>query len=171
MSNSETKHDAYISLGSNLGDRVQTLKQALAAIAALPGTNLVAVSSFYETEAVGGVADRDFINAACHISTGLSPQELMSALLRIEESLGRRRAEKWGNRTCDLDILVYDDLVSDDPFCRLPHPGLAERKFMITPLAEIAPGLIIPQIGKKAQDIERYLPNSYSIKRFFEKDT
>lgn len=162
--------DAYISLGSNLGDRIKTLKTALDMIAALPGTHLHKTSSWYETQAVGGVATQDFINGACHVSTTLSPNDLLGALLEIESKLGRVRHEKWGDRICDLDLMIYGNLVLETPALTLPHPGLADRMFMIAPLVEIAPDLVIPGKSVKIQDIALLLDDTHWIKRFSEKE-
>ena len=135
------KHRAYIGLGSSQGERRAILTRALDLIAALPDTALVAASSWYETEPEGGVAKEKFINGVCAVDTALPPKTLLAELHRIETRLGRVRTQKWGDRTCDLDLLLYDDLRSNDPECTLPHPQMYNREFVLTPLAEIAPEL------------------------------
>ncbi len=138
---------AFIGLGSNLGDRIATLLAALKMIGDLPGTTLVKVSPWYESEAVGGVAKGAFVNGVAQVETSIPANALMAKLLHIEKELGRVRFQKWGDRTCDLDLLIYGDLLSQDPDCTLPHPHITERRFVLEPLAEIAPDLVLP--GKK----------------------
>jgi 2-amino-4-hydroxy-6-hydroxymethyldihydropteridine diphosphokinase len=162
---------AYIGLGSNLGDRAATLKQALELLDRLPGTRLVESSNFYETEAVGGVATQAFLNGAACIETTLDPRELMKALLAVEAELGRVRGEKWGDRTCDLDLLLYGDITVDEPDLTVPHPEIANRKFVLVPLSQIAPDLVIPRKKKKIQDMVADLEDPHWIKRFSEKSS
>lgn len=130
---------AYIGLGSNLGNREERLCSALLAMRALG--HVTRISSFYETEPVGPVAQPDFLNAVAELQTVLPPEELLAALLRIEQQHGRDRAAAppKGPRTLDLDLLAYDDVVMDSTALTLPHPALAERAFVLVPLAEIAP--------------------------------
>ncbi|HUV96823.1 MAG TPA: 2-amino-4-hydroxy-6-hydroxymethyldihydropteridine diphosphokinase [Acidobacteriaceae bacterium] len=141
---------AYIALGSNLGDRERTLRSAIAALRQL-GT-VEATSSFYETAPVGIVEQPDFLNAVVALRTALSPQELMAALLRVEQQQGRDRSTSVpkGPRTLDLDLLSYGDVVMETPTLTLPHPSLAERRFVLVPLTEIAPQWRHPLSGKTA---------------------
>jgi 2-amino-4-hydroxy-6-hydroxymethyldihydropteridine diphosphokinase len=132
---------AYVALGSNLGDRRAHLDAALSALDALPGTRLDAVSAIYETAPVGPPGQQDYLNAVARLSTTLAPLALLDALLSIEQSRGRVRAERWGPRTLDLDLLVHGDAVLSDPRLTLPHPRLHERAFVLTPLADLAPDL------------------------------
>ena len=139
---------AYVGLGSNLGDREATLRQALAALGEVPGVRIVAVSSFRETDPVGFLDQPRFLNGAAAVETELSPQELLAALLEVERGLGRTRGpERYGPRTIDLDLLVYGDLALAEDGLELPHPRLHERRFALEPLAELAPGLEIPGKG------------------------
>jgi len=139
---------AYVGLGSNLGDREATLRQALAALGEVPGVRIVAVSSFRETDPVGFLDQPRFLNGAAAVETELSPQELLAALLEVERGLGRiRGGERYGPRTVDLDLLVYGDLALAEDGLELPHPRLHERRFALEPLAELAPGLEIPGKG------------------------
>lgn len=133
----------YLSLGSNLGDRAAYLHAALARIAALPGTRIRAVSSVIETPPWGKTDQPAFLNQAVAIATSLAPLPLLHALQAIEQALGRRRDAHWGPRTLDIDILVYDDVTCDTPELRLPHPFLTQRRFVLEPLAEIAPDLCV----------------------------
>ena len=144
---------AYIALGSNLGNREQHLLAAIAALRRLGDVG--AVSSFYETEAVGEVPQPDFLNAVVELTTHLEPEELLRALLQIEQEHGRDRsvAPPKGPRTLDLDLLSYGSRVMRTPSLTLPHPALAERRFVLEPLAEIAPQWRHPVDGKTAAQL------------------
>jgi 2-amino-4-hydroxy-6-hydroxymethyldihydropteridine diphosphokinase len=141
---------AYIALGSNLGDREQTLRSAVAALRQLGSVD--AVSSFYETAPIGITEQPDFLNAVIALRTTLPPQELLTALLHIEQRHGRDRGASLpkGPRTLDLDLLTYGDTLIETPMLTLPHPSLAERRFVLEPLAEIAPQWRHPVSGKSA---------------------
>ena len=140
---------AYLGLGTNLGDRRANLRRAADAIAATPGVCATRLSPIHETAPVGGPAGQgDYLNAAMEIQTTLSPRELLNALLRIERDLGRERRERWGPRVIDLDLLLYDDLTMDEPGLTLPHPRMHERRFVLDPLADLAPNLVHPVLGK-----------------------
>ena len=139
-----TKQPAYIGLGSNIRPRKTVLEQAIEKVAALPESALVKRSSWYETQAVGGVASGDFINGAVLLHTTLPPRTLLEHLNKIERDLGRIRYQKWSDRTCDLDLLAYGELTLDEPLLCLPHPRIVERAFVLAPLAEIAPNLVLP---------------------------
>ena len=137
---------AYIGLGSNLGDREATLREALDRLGAGEGIAVVAVSSFRETDPVGVLDQPRFLNAAAALETSLAPRELLERLLAVERALGRDRAqeERWGPRTLDLDLLLYGDEEVDEPGLTVPHPRLAERAFVLEPLLELDPGLRLP---------------------------
>jgi 2-amino-4-hydroxy-6-hydroxymethyldihydropteridine diphosphokinase len=144
---------AFVGLGANLGDPRAQLEAALAALAALPGVELLAVSSAYESDPVGPVSDQPpFLNAVAEAATELAAPALLAALHRIEDSLGRTRTVRFGPRTCDLDLLLYGDEVSDDPALLLPHPRLTERRFVLDPLFELAPMLVLPD-GRRLRDL------------------
>ena len=136
---------AYVGLGSNLGDREGTIR---AAIAALPG--VLAVSRLRETDPVGVTDQPTFVNGAVALETELSPRELLARLLAVERELGRERRERWGPRTIDLDLLLYDNETLDEPGLTVPHPQLHERRFALEPLAELDPELVIPGRGPVA---------------------
>jgi len=138
---------AYIALGSNLGDREAHIKHALAMLIETPKIQVRCISSFMENPAVGGPEDsHDFLNAAAELHTSLSPRDLMKRLLDIEKSMGRERRLKWEPRVIDLDLLLYGiSIVSTDDMI-VPHPLMHERKFVLQPLAEIAPNAIHPTL-------------------------
>src|SRR5688572_9857664 len=138
---------AFVGIGSNLGDREGHLRRALELLAAEEGIEIVAVSVLRETEPVGPVSQGHFLNGAAELTTELPPQELLERLLDVEQRLGRVRRERFGPRTIDLDLLVYGDEVIDEPGLTLPHPRLHERRFALEPLAELAPGLVLPGRG------------------------
>lgn len=141
---------AWIALGSNLGDSGALLDQALEQIAQLPGCRLLASSKRYRTAPIGGPEQPDYLNTACLIDTQLDPTELLHALQRIEQSAGRVRDERWGPRTLDLDIIAIDDLQSDDPALTLPHPRAHQRAFVLYPLADLNPHLVLA--GRSVQN-------------------
>lgn len=139
-------NDAYIALGSNLGDRESSIRGALDALDAHKDIDLVASSTIIETDPVGPPGQGPYLNAAACIRTAYSARRLLDTLLSIEQCHGRnRRAEqRWGPRTLDLDLLIYADQVIDEPGLCIPHPRLHEREFVLIPLAEIAPAIHVP---------------------------
>jgi 2-amino-4-hydroxy-6-hydroxymethyldihydropteridine diphosphokinase len=132
----------YIALGANLGDRAATLRAASARLGEV-GT-VEAVSPFLDTAPVGYTEQPRFLNAVARLRTDLAPRDLLDALLGIERALGRVRTTRWGPRTIDLDLLLYDDAVIDEPGLVVPHPRLHERRFALIPLAALAPDLAHP---------------------------
>lgn len=128
---------AYLSLGANLGDRLEQLTQALQRLGAEPETALVRVSGVYETEPQGKVDQPQFLNCAVCLETGLAPDQLLAATSRIEAELGRQRHERWGPRTIDIDILLYGAERLDEPELTIPHPRMQERAFVLIPLLEV----------------------------------
>jgi 2-amino-4-hydroxy-6-hydroxymethyldihydropteridine diphosphokinase len=128
---------AYVALGSNLGDRARYLATARAALARLPGSRVVAASEIEETEPLGGVAQPRYLNQMLKLETALTARDLLARLHDIERELGRTRGERWASRTIDLDLVRYDDITSDDPELRLPHPGLATRDFWQREVAQL----------------------------------
>jgi len=138
---------AFVGIGSNLGEREAYVRRALELLAAEEGIEVVAVSELRETEPVGPVEQRPFVNGAALLATELSPQDLLGRLLAIEQRLGRVRNERFGPRTIDLDLLVYGDQVIDEPGLTVPHPRLHERRFALEPLADLASDLVVPGKG------------------------
>ncbi len=146
---SQVWQPAYIGLGSNLGDPTARLRAALDAIAALQGVSALVVSPFYRTAPFGPVAQPDFVNAAAGVLTTLDPETLHAALKDLELRLGRRPPrERWGPREIDLDLLVHGAARRDTPTLSLPHPGIPQRDFVLYPLRDIAPDLLVPGLGR-----------------------
>lgn len=139
---------AYIGLGSNLGDREAHVRQALEHLARTPETTVVRASSLYDTEPMGVADQPNFLNAVALLETQLTPRQLLWNLMLIEKRLGRVRTNRWGPRTLDLDLLLYEDLVSDDPELQLPHPEMTKRSFVLVPLVELDPMLVHPVAGE-----------------------
>ncbi|BCV20095.1 2-amino-4-hydroxy-6-hydroxymethyldihydropteridine diphosphokinase [Moorella sp. Hama-1] len=140
---------AYLGLGSNLGNREENMKKAVAFLDANPGIEVERLSSWYETAPVGKTDQGWFLNSVARIKTTMPARELLRAVLAVEQQLGRVRRERWGPRTIDIDILLYDDINVTEPDLEIPHPRMLERAFVLIPLAEIAPDLLLPD-GRRA---------------------
>ena len=138
---------AYLLTGGNIGNRTEYLKQASAMIAERLG-KLVEESSIYETEPWGVTGQSPYLNQVLLLHTSLLPNQLLDAVLSIEHTLGRERNEKFGARTIDIDLLLFNDAVIHDPGLSVPHPQLAHRRFVLTPLAEIAGDVVHPVYNK-----------------------
>lgn len=137
----------YVALGANLNDPVEQVRRGIAALARLPRSRFVAASSLYRTAPVGVVGQPDYINAVAAIETGLSAQQLLEQLHRIEQRAGRERHVRWAARTLDLDLLLYAHVQIHEPGLTVPHPRMHERAFVLHPLLEIAPDIQIPGLG------------------------
>jgi 2-amino-4-hydroxy-6-hydroxymethyldihydropteridine diphosphokinase len=135
---------AWIGIGSNIGDRAGYIARGLSGLNAFPGVEVTRVSSLYDTAPVGVVEQPRYLNAVAELETALEPLELMRALLSIEAECGRVREKRWGPRTLDLDLILYDGVELDTPELTLPHPRARGRAFVLVPLAEVAPGLRFP---------------------------
>jgi 2-amino-4-hydroxy-6-hydroxymethyldihydropteridine diphosphokinase len=154
---------AYLSLGSNLGDRSHQLQSAIARLADLG--RVVAVSSFYETEPMEFTGQPWFLNCAVALETTANAEQLMTALLQIEKDMGRQRTQKNGPRTIDLDILLFGDLITNSPALTIPHPAMHQRRFVLEPLAEIAPQARHPQLKKTVQELLEELPAGQAVRK------
>ncbi len=139
---------AWIGLGSNLDDPVRQVNTALVALDSLPQSRLLACSGLYRSAPMGPQDQPDYINAVAGLKTTLPAVALLDALQAIEQDHARVRGEHWGPRTLDLDILLYGDDIIESPRLSVPHPGLAQRNFVLAPLAEITPQLSVPGLGK-----------------------
>lgn len=135
---------AFVGLGANLGAPEATLRSAVAAMRALPGTRVTGLSSLYRSAPVGPAGQDDYLNAVARLDTTLTPHELLSALQAIENAHGRVRQERWGPRTLDLDLLLHGDDCIATPELTLPHAELTNRNFVLVPLLEIAPDAALP---------------------------
>ena len=138
---------AFIGLGANLGDPRRQIRAGLASLHEIPTTRLAGQSSFYLSAPLDYIEQPEFVNAVAQIQTELEPRALLDALLAIECSLGRSRSHANAPRTLDLDLLLYDMTVIDEPGLRVPHPRMHTRAFVLAPLAQIAPGIEIPGQG------------------------
>jgi 2-amino-4-hydroxy-6-hydroxymethyldihydropteridine diphosphokinase len=148
------EHKAYVGLGANLGDRQRTIRQAVELLGATQGIEVVGVSTLRETDPVGYVDQPRFLNGVAALETSLTPRALLDRLLAVEQELGRVREEglRFGPRTIDLDLLLYGDEVVDEPGLVVPHPRLAERRFVLEPLHELDPELALPD-GRRVADL------------------
>ena len=154
-SNADVNKEIFIALGSNMGDREGNLLKAIALVGRLPGTRITAVSPFYDTDPVGGISNENFLNAVMRLTSSMPPQELLKALLQIELSIfGRKRVLHWGPRNIDLDLLFYGgEIIHQPPDLLVPHPRLHERRFVLAPLADIAPEFIHPSHGRSVREL------------------
>jgi 2-amino-4-hydroxy-6-hydroxymethyldihydropteridine diphosphokinase len=142
-------HRVYIGIGSNLGDRRANIVEAIERMSQLPGTRVVRASSLYESEPLGD-AKTWFVNGVVELDTEHAPDALLKKLQAIEEAMGRKRVKgkRWGSRIMDLDILLYDQDVIEKRTLKVPHPELHKRRFVLLPLAELAPQVVHPQLGQ-----------------------
>lgn len=154
----------YLSLGSNIGKREDHLREAIAGLENIGAVE--SVSSFYETEPVEFTEQPLFLNCAVKLDTWETPTNLMAKLLKIERRLGRQRIQKKGPRTIDIDILLYGVLVMDTPDLTIPHPEMAARRFVLTPLSEIAPEVKHPVFRKTVQQLLNELPDGQKVWKF-----
>ena len=152
---------AYVALGSNLAEPVRQVERAFAALAALPGTRLMLRSSAYRSRPMGPVEQPDFVNAAAALLTQLDPVALLRELQALETRLGREvPIVRWGPRLIDLDLLVHGQTRCNEAVLALPHPGIAERDFVLVPLAEISPSLDVPGVGRVDTLLRRLAPSA-----------
>lgn len=152
----------YLSLGSNLGDREAHLKDALARLDALG--QVIQHSALYETEPVEFTDQAWFLNLAAALETSNTPQQLISAIVQIELDLGRQRLQPKGPRAIDIDILLFGDRIIDSPQLTIPHPAMQQRRFVLEPLAEIAPDLQHPLLKKTIRELRDELPPGQEVK-------
>jgi 2-amino-4-hydroxy-6-hydroxymethyldihydropteridine diphosphokinase len=153
----------YLSLGSNVGDRAANLRTAINRVSSLGG--VMAVSSFYETEPVEFAAQPWFLNCAVELDTEKMPKQLLAGILDIEREMGRRRVQKKGPRTLDIDILLFGNSIIQTKGLTIPHPAMHERRFVLEPLAEIAPEARHPVIKRTVRELRDALPPGQAVRR------
>ena len=154
----------YLSLGSNLGDRAANLERAIEALPEI-GVRVLRRSSIYETEPVDLLAQPWFLNCVAVINTDKSPRELLQLALKIESEMGRLRMRHKGSRNIDIDLLLFGDRVIDEPGLKIPHPAMHKRRFVLEPLAEIAPQARHSQLGKTALELVMALGDGQTVRR------
>jgi 2-amino-4-hydroxy-6-hydroxymethyldihydropteridine diphosphokinase len=164
-SNHTNTKTAYIGLGSNLGNRQDNLQMALSKLAEMPTIKVTQVSSLYETAPVGVPDQPDFLNAVAALETALPAVKLLDVFLHLENQLGRVRTFRWGPRVIDMDLLLYGDEQIALPSLTIPHPRLRERAFVLVPLAEIAPELVLPGDTKTVKELASYFCGNGNIRR------
>ena len=153
----------YLSLGSNLGDREENLRTAITRLADFG--NVAAVSSFYETEPVDVAAQPWFLNCAVKFETEKMPRQLMSAILTLEQTMGRQRRQNTGPRTIDIDVLRFGSSIIERPSLTVPHPRMHQRRFVLEPLAEIAPDIRHPIFKRTMRELRDALPPGQTVKK------
>ena len=153
----------YLSLGSNVGDRAANLNTAIDCLRA--SGEVGAVSSFYETEPVEFTAQPWFLNCAITVDTDKTPKELLAGILNIEQQMGRRRAQKKGPRIIDIDILLFGNSIVEDPGLTIPHPAMDKRRFVLQPLAEIAPNVRHPVFKQTIRELRDALPPGQAVRK------
>jgi 2-amino-4-hydroxy-6-hydroxymethyldihydropteridine diphosphokinase len=156
----------FLLLGSNLGDRHSFLNQAIEHIEK-DIAPVIKASSIYETQSWGKTDAPDYLNQVILLQTNLSAQAILQKILNIETVLGRRREEKWGSRTIDIDILFYGQAIIDEPGLHIPHPELHKRRFTLEPLAEISPEFIHPLLNKRILQIKNELKDNLIVKKLY----
>lgn len=159
-------HRAYVSMGSNLGDRLAYLEAALAKLDQHAACQVTQVSPIYQTPAWGKVDQADFLNLVCQVETDLTAQEFLTVCQEIEQDLGRVRKEHWGERTIDLDIIFWDEAIIDEERLQVPHPYVQERAFVLVPMADLDADYIHPLFGKTVAELLENLSDTASIQRY-----
>jgi len=156
-------HIAYIGMGSNMGNKRENIKSAIARIDQSTYTNVIRVSKIYDTKPMGYTEQDDFVNSAIQVRTLLTPVELIRFLLEVEAELKRERIIKWGPRTIDLDVLLYEDIITSFEEIVIPHPRMHERMFVLRPLKEIAPYVMHPILNKRITELEEQLSKEQEL--------
>ena len=159
-------HSVFIGMGSNCGNRFDYILKALLDLKKTPGISIVKLSGLYETEPVGYLDQSDFLNGVVHLSTNESPVGLLKVTQDIEKKLGRQRDIRWGPRTIDLDILLFDDLFINSMELVIPHPEMKNRRFVLEPLAEIASKMLFPNSSQNIAQILAVVSDSSRIRLY-----
>lgn len=166
----EAEHTAFIAIGSNMDSPADNCIEAANLLDDHPAISVSDRSSLYETEPFGKNDQDWFINSVVEVTTHLSPELLFKACLAIEKKMGRVREEKWGPRVIDLDILFYDDFVFKERDLEVPHPGIAERSFVLEPMNEIAPDFVHPKLKKSIETLLEEIENPQQVNRLASND-
>jgi 2-amino-4-hydroxy-6-hydroxymethyldihydropteridine diphosphokinase len=156
---------AYVGIGSNLGDREFLVRKAVAMLRDLPRTSVIRVSSLYDTDPVGDVDQPAFLNAVAWVETDLSPRELLWHLHLAEQRMGRVRAQRWGPRSIDLDLLFHGDATVDEPDLQVPHPEAHRRAFVLLPLQELDPDFVHPVTKEPIRKMIRKLDPNPAVRK------
>ena len=156
-------HSVYIGFGSNIGDRLAHIQNAIRALSKTEGITLQKISSIYKTDPVGYEAQGEFLNGAAAIQTNLRPLSLLHTLKNIETAIGRQYRIRWGPREIDLDILIYGDLCIETEKLVIPHPEMHRRRFVLAPLAEIAPDIVHPVFQETVHTLLEHLENDKTV--------
>lgn len=165
MKSTAERGGIYLSLGSNLGDREGSLRRAIGLLAAHPRVRVLKISGLYETAPRDLAGQPDFLNCVAEISSDLSCRDVLRLCAGIEDRLGRTRGERFGPRPIDLDILLYGEEIVSDGDLSVPHPRLAERRFVLEPLGEIAPDRIVPGTGATVRDLLALLGTGQRVRK------
>lgn len=155
----------YVGIGSNLGDREFLIRKAVESLRDLPRTQVIRVSSLYDTDPVGETEQPPFLNAVAWIETELPPRELLWQMLLIEKRMGRVRSRRWGPRPIDLDLLFYDEQITDEPDLIVPHPEAHRRAFVLLPLSELDPEFRHPATGETIRRMIQKLPPNPPVRK------
>ncbi len=155
---------AYLSLGSNIGERFKYLKKAISLLNAHPKISISKISSIYETDPVGFEEQNCFLNIVVEINTSLTAMELLNYCLQVEKDLGRIRNVRWGPRTIDIDVLLYNEEIYESNQLTIPHPRMHEREFVLIPLTEINPTIIIPKVERNVVDALKKISNQKGVR-------
>ena len=161
----EADHTAYIAIGSNMDSPADNCNEAADLLNDHPAISISSRSSLYETEPLGNNDQAWFVNSVVEVTTHLTPELLFKACMTIESKMGRVRDEKWGPRIIDLDILFYDDFVFKERNLEIPHPGIADRSFVLIPMNEIAPDFVHPKLNKTTETLLAEIPNPQQVTR------
>lgn len=157
------KHSVYLGLGSNVGHRIEFLAAAIRGLADFDRTVVDAVSNVYETEPVGNVPQKEFLNLAVSVRTDLDHSEFHRQMKLLEMEIGRTESERWGPREIDIDLLLFDALVLNTELLRIPHTEIVNRKFVLQPLSEIAPMAFHPVIHKSIEELNNETTDNHGV--------